>query len=201
MNSGAKETVSDTFDDIVLPHLPAAYRLARWLMKNEHDAEDAVQDAALRALRYFGTFTGGNSRAWFLRIVRNTCYGRHGRQALQPADLFDEELHTGSQALPDPELQLLRTAGTARIERAIAALPSRSRDIFVLRELEGLSYQELAEVLNIPAGTVMSALWRARRALRAALESPPAGINPRPRESHHHKESFDATVHGHARSH
>jgi RNA polymerase sigma-70 factor (ECF subfamily) len=201
MNSGAKETISDTFDNIVLPHLPAASRLARWLMKNDHDAEDAVQDAALRAFRYFGTFAGGNGRAWFLRIVRNTCYGRHSRQTPEAVDPFDEEFHSGGQALPDPEAQLLRTAGTAQIERAIAALPSRSRDIFVLRELEGLSYQELGEVLNIPAGTVMSALWRARRAVRAALESPPAGINRRPRESHHHKESFDATVNGHARSH
>jgi RNA polymerase sigma-70 factor (ECF subfamily) len=191
MNSGAKETVSDTFDHIVLPHLPAAHRLARWLMKNEHDAEDAVQDASLRAFRYFGTFTGGNGRAWFLRIVRNTCYGRHNRQTPEAADPFDEELHTGSQGLPDPEAQLLRTAGTARIERAIAALPSRSRELFVLRELEGLSYQELAEVFNIPAGTVMSALWRARRALRAALESQPSGINRRPQKFHQHKENLD----------
>jgi RNA polymerase sigma-70 factor (ECF subfamily) len=190
MNSGAKETVSDTFDDIVLPHLPAANRLARWLMKNDHDAEDAVQDAALRAFRYFGTFTGGNSRAWFLRIVRNTCYGRRGRPSPEAADPFDEEFHSGIQALPDPEVQLLRTAGAARIERAIAALSPRSRDVFVLRELEGLSYQELAEVLNIPAGTVMSALWRARRALRAALESPHAGINRSLHGSHHHKESL-----------
>jgi RNA polymerase sigma-70 factor, ECF subfamily len=194
-------TPGQSFDDVVLPHLGAANRLARWLMKNDHDAEDAVQDSALRAFRYFGSFTGGNGRAWFLRIVRNTCYGRRGRQIPEAADPFDEEFHTGAQALLDPEAQLLLTAGTARIQRAIAGLPSRSRDIFVLRELEGLSYQELAEVLNIPAGTVMSALWRARRALRTALESQPAGINARMPGSDHHKENFDATVHGHARPH
>jgi RNA polymerase sigma-70 factor, ECF subfamily len=169
MTPAAISATGQSFDDVVLPHLGAAQRLARWLMRNEHDAEDVVQDASLRALRYFGTFAGGNGRAWFLRIVRNACYVKRGRQPVE-IDLFDEEHHTVRQALPDPETQLLRTDGVARIERAIATLPARAREIVVLRELEDLSYQELAEVLDIPAGTVMSTLFRARRALRASLD-------------------------------
>lgn len=170
MNSGAIRTTDMTFDDVVLPHLEAAYRLARWLTRNDSDAEDVVQDASLRALRYFGTFTGGNGRAWFLSIVRNACHSRRARWAPATIDQFDEEHHSVDHASPDPETLLLRTDGSARIERAIAALPPRSREILVLREVEGLSYQELAEALNMPAGTVMSGLWRARRALRASLE-------------------------------
>jgi RNA polymerase sigma-70 factor (ECF subfamily) len=191
MTTDALSDPGHTFDDVVLPHLGAAHRLARWLMRNDHDAEDVVQDASLRALRYFGTFTGGNGRAWFLRIVRNTCYAKRGRQPVE-IDLFDEEHHTVRQARPDPETELLRTDGIARIERAIAALPARAGEILVLRELEDLSYQELAEVLDIPAGTVMSALFRARRALRAALEP---GIGRTQKKFIRHKGITDAIVH------
>jgi RNA polymerase sigma-70 factor (ECF subfamily) len=187
-----------TFDDVVLPHLGAAHRLARWLMRNDHDAEDVVQDASLRALRYFNTFTGGNGRAWFLRIVRNSCHGRRTRESRADIDPFDEEFHSASQPEADPETLLLRADDTAQIDSAIALLPSRAREILVLRELEGLSYQELAEVLNLPAGTVMSALWRARRALRAALD---AGITQAPRGFNRHKETTDASVHGYSRAH
>src|SRR6188474_2593582 len=99
MTPDATCATGQSFDDVVLPHLGAAHRLARWLMRNEHDAEDVVQDASLRALRYFGTFTGGNGRAWFLRIVRNTCYAKRGRQPVE-IDLFDEAQHTVRQARP-----------------------------------------------------------------------------------------------------
>lgn len=198
MTPDAISATGQSFDDVVLPHLGAAHRLARWLMRNEHDAEDAVQDASLRALRYFGTFTGGNGRAWFLRIVRNTCYGRHGRQAPVEIDPFDEKHHTVEQLVPDPETQLLRTDGVARIERAIAVLPARAREILVLRELEDLSYQELAEVLDIPSGTVMSTLFRARRALRASLDP---GISRTQKKFIHQKEITDAIVHGRSRAH
>jgi RNA polymerase sigma-70 factor (ECF subfamily) len=198
MNSNERPAAGESFDDVVLPHLGAARRLARWLMRNEHDAEDVVQDASLRALRYFGTFTGGNGRAWFLRIVRNSCHGRRARQTPADSDPFDEEFHSTIQPAADPETLLLRADGTARIERAIATLSSRAREILVLRELEGLSYQELAEVLNLPAGTVMSALWRARRALRAALDP---GISRPHNKFNLHKESSDATVHGYPRAH
>src|SRR6187402_576065 len=142
MNSDERPAAGETFDDVVLPHLGAARRLARWLMRNEDDAEDVVQDAALRALRYFGTFTGGNGRAWFLRIVRNSCHGRRARQAPADSDPFDEEFHSTNQPEADPETLLLRADGTARVERAIATLSKRARELLVLRELEGLSYQE-----------------------------------------------------------
>ena len=163
--------VKGSFDDVVLPHLDAGYRLARWLVRNEHDAEDVVQDAALRALRYFGTFSGGNARAWFLRIVRNSCWNWMGRPMLLNADPFDEERHTPDAPVADPETIALRTDDVARIRHMLASLPVRFRELLVLRELEGLSYRELSDVLGIPMGTVMSGLSRARQAARVALES------------------------------
>ena len=158
-----------SFDEIVLPHLDAAYRLARWLLRNEHDAEDVVQEASLRAFRYFRTFTGGNGRAWFLRIVRNTCWGWRGRSVQALTDLFDEEQHSSARPASDPETLLLHTDDVTLIERTLSNLPDRFREVLVLRELEDLSYQEMADVMGIPIGTVMSSLWRARRALRSAL--------------------------------
>jgi len=160
----------DTFDDVVLPHLDAAYCLARWLMRNEHDAEDVVQEASLRAWRYFRTFAGGNGRAWFLRIVRNTCHGGHRHRLQAATDPFDEERHSAGGEGADPETLLLRTDAITLIERTIGNLPDRFRELLVLRELEGLSYRELADVMEIPMGTVMSGLSRARQALRCALD-------------------------------
>jgi len=161
----------ETFEAVVLPHLHAGYRLARWLLRNDEDAEDVVQDAVLRALRYFRTFTGGNGRAWFLRIVRNTCHGRLVGYNRRQDDEFDEERHSGdSPALPDPETLLLRAHSTALIQRTISSLPARFRELLALRELEELSYRELAEVLDIPMGSVMSGLSRARQAFRTAFE-------------------------------
>src|SRR5213592_1234719 len=101
--------VVGSFDDVVLLHLDVALRLACWLMRNEHDAEDMVQEASLRALRYFRTFTGGNGRAWFLRIVRNTCWGWHGHSFQALTDPFDEEQHSSTRPAPDPETLLLQT--------------------------------------------------------------------------------------------
>jgi RNA polymerase sigma factor (sigma-70 family) len=158
-----------TFEDVVLPHLDAAYRLARWLTRNEHDAEDVVQDACVRAIRYFRTFSGGNSRAWFLRIVRNTCYSARGRKAQPILEVFDEEYHGSRYDAADPERLMLRSDNVVLIERALKELPDRFRELLVLRELEDLSYQELADVLGVPMGTVMSGLSRARHALRLAL--------------------------------
>jgi RNA polymerase sigma-70 factor (ECF subfamily) len=158
-----------SFDEAVLPHLDAAYRLARWLMRNEHDAEDVVQEASLRAFRYFRTFAGGNSRAWFLRIVRNACYGR-SRQDLHAAhDLFDDEQHSDARSGSNPETLMLHNADAVVIERAMRTLPGQTRELLTLREIEGLSYRELGEVIGIPIGTVMSRLSRARHALRDAL--------------------------------
>ncbi len=162
--------LSESFDDVVLPHLDAAYRLARWLVRNQHDAEDVVQEASLRALRYFRTFSGVNGRAWFLSIVRHTCWswGRHKVHA--PTDPFDEEQHSSARPASDPEMLLLHTDDVTLIERAMSRVPDRFRELLVLRELEGLSYRELADVLSIPIGTVMSGLSRARQAFRGAVD-------------------------------
>jgi RNA polymerase sigma-70 factor (ECF subfamily) len=177
--------VGESFDDVVLPHLAAARRLARWLMRNEHDAEDVVQEASLRAFRYFRTFTGGNGRAWFLRIVRNTCRGWRGHCVQVPTDVFDENRHSSARAAVDPEMLLLQSDTAAAVDYAINDLPDRLRELLILRELEGLSYREMADVMGIPMGTVMSGLSRAREAFRGALNNQPgrSGIraNARPR--------------------
>ena len=161
----------ESFDTVVVPHLDAAHRLARWLMRDEHDAQDVVQEASLRAFQYFRTFVGGDGRAWFLRIVRNTCYGRrrHGYQA--PIESFDEEQHSRARPQSDPETLLLQTDGTRLIERTLSSLPDHFHQMLVLRELEGLSYRELSDVIGVPIGTVMSRLSRAREALRSALDT------------------------------
>lgn len=182
MSSGlcepAAPAIGESFDEVVLPHLDAGYRLARWLMRNEHDAEDVVQDASLRAFRYFRTFTGGDGRAWFLRIVRNTCSGWRGHRVDALTDPFDEEQHGSVGPAADPETLLLQTDDATLIARAMGHLPDRLHELLALRELEGLSYRELADVMGIPIGTVMSRLSRARAALRGALHSElsPSGI-------------------------
>ena len=163
--------IGESFDEVVLPHLDAAHRLARWLMRNEHDAEDAVQEASLRAFRYFRTFTGGNGRAWFLRIVRNCCCDWRGHRFQALTDPFDEEQHRSARLASDPETLLLQTDDVALIERTMRNLPDRFHELLVLRELEGLSYRELSDAMSIPMGTVMSSLWRARQAFRDALDN------------------------------
>jgi RNA polymerase sigma-70 factor, ECF subfamily len=178
-NPVAEPTTASTlesFDDVVLPHLDAGYRLARWLTRSEEDAEDVVQEASLRALRYFRTFTGGNGRAWFLRIVRNTCAGWYGPRLQVATDPFDEERHSSVEPTNDPETLLLDMDAASAIEQAMRALPDRFRDLLVLRELEGLSYREVAHAMNIPMGTVMSGLSRARQALRSALDGESSGF-------------------------
>jgi RNA polymerase sigma-70 factor (ECF subfamily) len=165
----AASAAASSFDEIVLPHLPSAYRLARGLVRNEHDAEDVVQEASLRAFRYFNTFTGGSGRAWFLRIVRNTCYDWYRHAAHTYTDPFDEESHADAQPASDPEALALYADEVTLLRRAIANLPDRSRQLLVNREMKGLSYRELADVAGVPIGTVMSGLSRARKALRCAL--------------------------------
>lgn len=157
------------FDDVVLPHMDAARRLARWLAGNPDDAEDVVQESALRAFRYFHTFTGGNGRAWFLRIVRHTWMAARLRKTPGPLDLFDEEHHSDARGSRDPEAIVQQIDDERRIARAMERLPDRARDLIVLRELEGLSYRELSDAMGVPIGTVMSGLSRARRAFRGAL--------------------------------
>jgi RNA polymerase sigma-70 factor (ECF subfamily) len=173
MSSGALQpaapAIGESFDEVVVPHLDAGYRLACWLMRNEDDAQDVVQEASLRAFRYFRTFTGGNGRAWFLRIVRNTCSNWRRRRVLVPIDAFDEEQYGSDPSALDPEALLLQHATAGAIDRALDYLPERFRELLVLREMEGLSYRELGDAMGIPIGTVMSGLSRARRAFRRAL--------------------------------
>jgi len=191
--SATTPVLGESFDDVVLPHLDVAYRLARWLMRNEQDAQDVVQEASLRAFRYFRTFTGGDGRAWFLRIVRNTCSGWRGRRFEALTDPFDERQHVSGRPTSDPETLLLQTDDASLIARAMRNLPDRFQQLLVLRELEGLSYRELADVMGIPMGTVMSSLSRARQALRGALENElkPSGVSAR---THAEEREADAVL-------
>jgi RNA polymerase sigma factor (sigma-70 family) len=163
------QAVQSTFEAVVLPHIGRGARLARLLLRNEQDAEDAVQDALLRALRYFRTFDGRDGRAWFLCIVRNTCESSRGRRARTITDPFDEERHTDVTRPNTPEAELLRHDRLDAVTRALGAMPPRFRELFVRREVDGLSYRELAASIGAPIGTVMSGLSRARRAVRGAL--------------------------------
>jgi RNA polymerase sigma-70 factor (ECF subfamily) len=163
----------------VLPLLPSAYNLARWLTRNDHDADDVVQEAFLRAYRFFPSFRGADPRPWVLAIVRNTCWTwlRKNRspEAVSDLDGTNEPVETAASAEED----LVRRADGARLSRALEELPAEFREVLVLRELEELSYREIAEVAGIPVGTVMSRLARARRRLQVALGRPaPAGIRP-----------------------
>lgn len=180
----AADGIGESFDTVVLPHLEAARRLARYLMRDADVAEDAVQEASLRAFRYFRTFVSGDGRAWFLSIVRNTCYGWRRQHYRPPTESFDDELHSSAQPQPNPETLLLQTDDAAVIARALHRLPDHYHQLLVLRELEGLSYRELSDVIGIPMGTVMSRLSRARGALRSALGSKPrqTGISSKPDE-------------------
>jgi RNA polymerase sigma factor (sigma-70 family) len=160
----------DLFEQALLPHLDAAYNLARWLTRNEQDAEDVVQEACLRALRFAGAFRGGDGRPWFLAIVRHASYDWLRRRA--SAELttpFDEEIHGRDVEAETPESLLLQTVNREMLQRALDALPLALREVLVLRELEGLSYKQIAEVVNIPIGTVMSRLARARTQLQHQL--------------------------------
>ena len=165
----AASSRDDAFAAAVLPHLDAAYNLARWLVRDAAAAEDVVQEAMLRALSYFAGFRGGNPRGWLLRSVRNAAYDwlRPGRErGFVPLD------DAAAAELPapgdTPETALLGKSERCRVHRLIAALPDELREVLVLRELEELSYKEIADIAEIPIGTVMSRLWRARRLLADA---------------------------------
>jgi RNA polymerase sigma-70 factor (ECF subfamily) len=163
----------------VLPHLDAAYNLARWLVRDGHDAEDVVQDAMLRALRHFDGLRGADARPWLLAIVRNAAWTWLG--ARRPADLveldedaLDAALAAGAPDL-DPESLAIRRTERQAVDAAIAALPIAFRETLILRELEELGYREIAQVLDVPIGTVMSRLARARTLLARALRPERAG--------------------------
>jgi len=158
------------FEETIMPHLDAAYNLARWLTRNEHDAQDVVQEAFLRAFKYFGGFHGGNSRSWLLSIVRNTTYTwLQKNRKPELAAVFDEGMHDREDPSSNPEVLLLNHSDHQEIRRAVEQLPVEFREVMVLRELEGMSYKEIAELADVPIGTVMSRLARARKALQQSL--------------------------------
>jgi RNA polymerase sigma-70 factor, ECF subfamily len=176
MSSGVDEESLDVldpqdrlrFEQLVLPHLDAAFNLARWLLRGRADAEDAAQEAMLRAFRFFRGFHGGDARAWLLQIVRNSCYTwLEKNRPMELTTEFDEQLY--AQPGVTPESLAIAGDNRERLTRALEDLPPRFREVLVLRELEGCSYKEIAEITSMPIGTVMSALARTRRRLQRAL--------------------------------
>ncbi|MEO8156863.1 MAG: sigma-70 family RNA polymerase sigma factor [Betaproteobacteria bacterium] len=171
----AREQDENGFARIALPHLDAAYSLARWLTRDEHLAEDVVQEAYLRAFRFFGNFRGEDAKAWLLAIVRNTFYTLHKQNQVQRLhEPFDDELHdapveAGAEG-DDPQTLLARFTDAQAIRTAMEALPDEYREVLVLREIEDMSYKEIAAVAKLPIGTVMSRLARARKLLRTNLQ-------------------------------
>ena len=167
-------TPRGTFDAVVGPHLNAAFNYARWLTRNDADAEDVVQDAAIRAFRYFGSLRSDNPRAWLLTIVRHTWYARASQHAARPRLVeYEEMTHGQADDRPDPEALALQRQTADRVRKAVELLPDDFREVIVLRELEGMSYKEIADVAGIPMGTVMSRLARARERLLAMLAPTP----------------------------
>jgi RNA polymerase sigma-70 factor, ECF subfamily len=164
----------ERFEQLVLPHVDAAFNLAHWLLRGRADAEDVAQEALLRACRFFGGFNSGDARAWLLQIVRNTCYTWLEKN--RPMELsmeFDEELHQQTSATP--ETLAIVADDRKRLTLALETLPPRFREVLVLRELEGCSYKEISTITSIPIGTVMSSLSRARRQLYCALTNSSQG--------------------------
>ena len=160
------------FEEVVLPHLDAAFNYARWLTKSDADAEDVVQDAAVRALRFFSSLRNDDARAWLLTIVRNTWYARFSKlgRADQHAVLDDMNDARADEQL-DPEALVMQRQTVERVQQALRQLPVDFREVIVLRELEGMSYKEIAAVIGAPIGTVMSRLARARERLLAVLDA------------------------------
>lgn len=170
----------EQFEQLVLPHMDAAYNLARWLVRNPHDAEDLAQEAMTRAIKFFSGFRGGDPRAWLLTIVRNSCFTWLGRNRAKDLAEFDEEAHSpgisssadqsNMQMRPsNPEILAIAEAESARVRRALEELPVIFRETIVMRELEGMSYKEIADVTSVSIGTVMSRLARGRDRLRSLL--------------------------------
>jgi len=177
-----EDTKAARFRVNVLSHLDAAYNLARWLSRSDTDAEDIVQEACVRAFRSFDGFRGDSARPWLLAIVRNSCYDWLRRSRKGDGDeAYDEEIHGGIDATPmvtelaGPEALFERAETRQRIDTAIARLPAPFREVVVLRDIDDLSYKEIADVAGVPIGTVMSRLARGRRLLMSYLAQPDSG--------------------------
>jgi RNA polymerase sigma-70 factor, ECF subfamily len=162
-------TNPETFESKMLPHLNAAFTLARWITGNMQDAEEAVQEAYLRALRFFQDFRGGDGRAWLLQIVRNTCYTQLRKKPHLSDPEFDEEVHAPECCSGTPETIAIRNADSEMVRKVIAELPARYREILILREMEGMSYSEMSKVLDESLGNIRTMLFRARRQLKKRL--------------------------------
>ena len=166
--------VASKFESAVMEHLDAAHNLARWLMRNEQDAQDVVQESCMNALRAFDSFRGGDFRAWFLAIVRNTSFSWLRRRKNSSGSASEQSLEANAEIAADcevydPQAIAIRAADTDLVRRAIAALPKILREALVLREMEGLSYKEIGKIAGVPIGTVMSRLARGRMQLQALL--------------------------------
>jgi RNA polymerase sigma-70 factor (ECF subfamily) len=172
MDSGRKQAL---FEQVVMPHLNAAYNLARWLTRNGDDAEDVVQEAYLRAFRSFETFQGEDGRAWLLAVVRNTCFTWLKKKGEESAVEFDEQVHGSADDAPNAETVLLNQAALGSLHGCLEGLPLEFREVMILRELEELSYKEISDIARVPIGTVMSRLARGRRRLQRCLAGGLAG--------------------------
>ncbi len=162
------------FESAVLEHLDAAHNLARWLMRNDQDAQDVVQESCMKALRAFDSFRGGDFRVWFLTIVRNTSFTWMRRNKGSPNPMAAQSMEVGAEIagddeVNDPQLLAIRAEDAGLVRRAIDALPEVMREAVVLREMEGLSYKEIGKIAGVPIGTVMSRLARGRMQLQALL--------------------------------
>jgi RNA polymerase sigma-70 factor, ECF subfamily len=179
MDQRPGETDRLHFEAAILPHLDAAYNLARWLMRNAEDAEDVLQEAMLRALTYYAGFKGENPRGWLLQIVRNAAYA--SMKLNQGARSVPIAAYAGGDEAPshpeladpgdDPEIALLKSRARQGLDRLLAELPVELREAIVLRELEELSYKDISQITGAPMGTVMSRLWRARLILTKAAKA------------------------------
>ena len=167
-----EESKAAQFEAIALPHFGAAYNLARWLVRDDHDAEDVVQEAYMRAFRFFGGYRGGDSRSWLLTIVRNTCYTwlqqNRSRELTEP---IDDKLDEVGISTENPETRLLQTLDAQRVRQALQDLPIEFREVLIMREMEELSYKQISTIADLPIGTVMSRLARGRKRLRELLVS------------------------------
>jgi RNA polymerase sigma-70 factor, ECF subfamily len=176
----------DRFERMVMPHQDAAFNLARWLLRSRADAEDVTQEAMVRAFRFIAGFHGGDARAWLLQIVRNACYTwlEKNRKAEMSTE-FDEKIHAGGEG-KTPEASAVAANEREHLMKALESLPARSREVLVLRELEGCSYKEIATITSIPIGTVMSTLARAREKLQETLRPSSSAGQPGGRKEARH---------------